>query len=228
MMKNQQFVVVLVIAALFLVSSCSSVKSYFPDKQKDYRYSREIHGLRLPSDLSEHRIEELTIDPDLPIKIKEQEAEATDVVEQTEETRQSQVGKQKSRVELAGFNGGALRLMVSESFKRTWYIVGKALSRQAIEVTDRNQSKGSFTIQFDPNKLVIEEGTLWDEFEFFFGEERHQDQQFHVLLADNGQRTEVVVTDGKGIPQSSGAGMGVLVVLFESIKDDLAGSLAGQ
>ena len=225
MMKNQQFVITLVIASLILVS-CSSVKSYFPDKQKDYRYSREIAGLRLPSDLSEHRIEELTIDPDLPVKIQEQEA--TEVVGQTEETRQSQVGKQKSRVELAGFNGGALRLMVSESFKRTWYIVGKALSRQAVEVTDRNQSKGSFTIQFDPNKQIVEEGTLWDEFEFFFGEERHQDQQFHVLLADNGQRTEVVVTDEKGIPQSNGAGMGVLVVLFESIKDDLAGSLAGQ
>ena len=150
--------------------------------------------------------------------------EATEDVEQAEETRQSQIGDQKSRVELAGFNGGALRLIVGESFKRTWYIVGKALSRQAIEVTERNQSGGSFTIQFDPTKQEVEEGSIWDEFEFFFGEEKHQDQKFHVLLADNGQRTEVVVTDEKGMPQSKGPGLGVLVVLFESITEDLIGS----
>ncbi len=221
MMKIQQFVTILAITTLFLVS-CSSVKSYFPDKQKDYRYSREIADLRLPSDLSEHRIKELTIDPDLPAKIKQQEV--TEVVEQAEETRQSQIGEQKARVELAGFNGGALRLIVGESFKRTWYIVGKALSRQSVEVTERNQPGGSYTIQFDPAKQEAEEGSIWDEFDFFFGEERHHEQQFHVLLADNGQTTEVVVTDKKGIPQSKGAGMGVLVVLFESIKEDLAGS----
>ena len=103
-------------------------------------------------------------------------------------------------------------------------IVGKALSRQSIEVTERNQPSGSFTIQFDPTNLEVEEGTLWDEFEFFFGEEKHQDQQFHILLADNGQKTEVVVTDEKGMPQTKGPGLGVLVVLFESIKEDLVGS----
>jgi len=220
-MKNQKFVITLAIASLFLFS-CSNVKHYFPDKQKDYRYSREIPDLRLPSDLSEHRISELTIDPDLPVKTQTQET--TEAVEQTEEARQSQIGDQQARVELAGFNGGALRLIVGESLKRTWYIVGKALSRQSIEVTERNQPGGSFTIQFDPKKLEVEEGTLWDEFEFFFGEERHQDQKFHVLLADNGQKTEVVVTDEKGMPQTKGPGLGVLVVLFESIKEDLVGS----
>jgi outer membrane protein assembly factor BamC len=221
MKKNQYFVTTLAIATLFLVS-CTTVTPYFPDKQKDYRYSREIADLRLPSDLSEHRIKELSIDPDLPIKIKEQKT--TEAVEQTEEARQSQIGEQKAHVQLAGFNGGALRLIVAESFKRTWYIVGKALSRQSIEVTERNQSGGSFTIQFDPTKREVEEGTLWDEFEFFFGEEQHQDQKFHILLADNGQKTEVVVTDEKGLPQSKGSGLGVLVVLFESIKEDLVGS----
>lgn len=222
MMKNQHFVITQIIATLFLVS-CSNVKPYFPDKQKDYRYSREIPDLRLPSDLSEHRISELTIDPGFPAKVQEKEV-TEEAVEQVEQTRQSRIGDQQARVELAGFNGGALRLIVSESFKKTWYIVGKALSRQSVEVTERNQPGGSYTIQFDPNKVEVEEGTLWDEFEFFFGEERHQEQQFHVLLAENGQATEVVVTDEKGMPQSKGAGLGVLVVLFESIKEDLVGS----
>lgn len=223
-MKQSPYSIFLVIAVLVNLSACSTIKPYFPDKQKDYRYSHEISRLRLPSDLTEHRVKDFSLDPELPVKNIEQQ-ETVKISEQVEETRKSQVGNQKGRVKLVGFDGGGLRLMVTEEIKRAWYIVGKALSRQAIEVTERNQNAASFTIQFDPAKDQINDGSLWNEFEFLFGEDRHLDQKFHVILADNTDQTEIIVTDENGIPQSKGPGLSLLVVLFESIKEDLTGTV---
>jgi len=201
------------------VISCSSIKPYFPDKQKDYQYSQEISPLRLPADLTEQKvtIPEKTVDLSETPEPKDFSVEA----EQENKNRQSQIGGKRGRVELVGFDGGAIRLIVYEPLKRTWYIVGKALSREAVEVTERNQAAGSYTIQFDPDKKQIEDGSLWNEFEFFFGEDKHQDQKFHIILAEDGPRTEVVVTDEQGNPQSEGTGLGVLFMLFETIKKDL-------
>ncbi len=199
--------------------SCSSIKPYFPDKQKDYRYSQEISPLRLPEDLTERK----AVVPEEPTIVSEnpEPQDFSQEPEQDKKYRQSQIGGKRGRVELVGFDGGALRLIIYEPLKRTWYIVGKALSRQAVEVTERNQAAGSYTIQFDPDKKEIEDGSLWNEFEFFFGEDKHQDQKFHIILAEDGPRTEVVVTDEQGNPQSEGSGLGVLFMLFETIKKDL-------
>ncbi len=219
MKKSRQFGFLWFFVVLSGVISCSSVKPYFPDKQKDYRYSQEISPLRLPEDLTKSK----AVLPEEPTDVSEN-SEAQDFSQEQEQDkkyRQSQLEGKRGRVELVGFDGGALRLIVYEPLKRTWYIVGKALSRQAVEVTERNQTAGSYTIQFDPDKKEIEDGSLWNEFEFFFGEDKHQDQKFHIILAEDGPRTEVVVTDEQGNPQSEGSGLGVLFMLFETIKKDL-------
>ena len=219
MKKSRQFGFLWFFVVLSGVISCSSVKPYFPDKQKDYRYSQEISPLRLPEDLTERKAV-VPVEPTIVSENPEPQ-DFSQEPKQDKKYRQSQLGGKRGRVELVGFDGGALRLIIYEPLKRTWYIVGKALSRQAVEVTERNQAAGSYTIQFDPDKKEIEDGSLWNEFEFFFGEDKHQDQKFHIILAEDGPRTEVVVTDEQGNPQSEGSGLGVLFMLFETIKKDL-------
>ncbi len=219
MKKSRQFGFLGVLFILSGAISCTSIKPYFPDKQKDYRYSQEISELRLPADLAEQKVTVSEKKVDFPEKSEPQDFSKE--LDQDKKYRQSQIGGKRGRVELVGFDGGALRLIVYEPLKRTWYIVGKALSREAVEVTERNQAAASYTIQFDPDKKEIEDGSLWNEFEFFFGEDKHQDQKFHIILAEDGPRTEVVVTDEQGNPQSEGVGLGVLFMLFETIKKDL-------
>lgn len=46
----------ILIAALMSLSACSYVKSWFPDKEKDYQYTTEIAPLSLPPDLTEDSI----------------------------------------------------------------------------------------------------------------------------------------------------------------------------
>lgn len=221
MKKNRQLVYLLISLVLSALVSCSSIKPYFPDKQKDYRYSQEIAPLRLPADLAEQKKPEPLV-TDLPTKTEQQDF--SEESQSDENIRQSQIPHKRGHVELVGFDSGAIRLVVYEPIKQTWYIVGKALSREAVEVTERNQASNSYTIQFDPAKTEVEDGSLWNEVEFFFGEDKHLDQKFHILLAADGQRTEIAVTDEKGIPQSEGTGLGVLFMLFEAIKKDLTES----
>ena len=137
MKKSRQFNFLWILLLLSGVISCSFIKPYFPDKQKDYRYSQEISPLRLPADLAEQKttVQEKTVDLLEPPEPKDFSVEE----EQDKKYRQSQIGGKRGRVELVGFDGGAIRLIVYEPLKRTWYIVGKALSREAVEVTERNQ-----------------------------------------------------------------------------------------
>ena len=197
------------------LSACSRVSKYFPDKQKDYRYSAEIAVLHLPRDLNENAIEEPVSFVGSGLTPEEQQ--------QAKENLKSQIGEQRGRVELVGFAGGATRLLIHEPFSRSWYVVGKALSRSALEVTNRNQLDAAYIVQYDPNEKTIEDGSLMNEFDYFFGEDLHQDEEYQIRLADNGaNHTEVIITDKDSVPLSDGAGLSLMVLLFDAIKNDIA------
>ena len=207
----------LVLILLLNLTACSTVKSYFPDKQKDYRYSAEISALNLPSDLSENAIEEgATID---------QSALAPGEAPQQEQAQRlkSQIGERRGRVELVSYQGGATRLIILEPFSRSWFIVGKALSRLSMEVTSRNQIDGAYSVRYDPQEKEIEDGSLVNEFEYFFGDDLHQDEEYHIRLAEIGPNdTEVIVLDTDNVPLSKGPGLNLMMVLFDVIKTDIA------
>lgn len=205
--------IVAVLILLANLAACSSIKHYFPDKQKDYRYTAEISALNLPADLGDNAIEH-----------EQQLAEPAEKGEPTGPERlQSRIGERRGRVELVGYGGGAARLLISEPFMRSWFIVGKALSRSALEVTQRNKEEGAYSVRFDPAAKQIKDGSLWNEFEFFFGEELHQDEEYQIRLAENGEHnTEVIVMDTAGKPLSKGPGLSLLMLLFTAIKTDIA------
>lgn len=212
---NDKFLTVCLLgtAILLNISACSDVKNYFPDKQKDYRYSAEISALNLPSDLGDNAIDDT-------VSVEEKSAAAEQ--EGDPERLQSGIGGRKGRVELVSFAGGATRLLIQEPFSRSWYILGKALSRSAMEVTERNQEEGAYIVQYDPSDREVEDGSIWNDVMFFFGDDLHKDQEFHIRLAENGiNSTEVMVLDEKDVPLSKGAGLTLLIVLFDAIKTDI-------
>ena len=213
-MNNKFLTVCLLGTAILLnISACSNVKSYFPDKQKDYRYSAEISALNLPSDLGDNAIDDT-------VSVEEKSAAAGQ--EGDPERLQSGIGGRNGRVELVSFAGGATRLLIQEPFSKSWYILGKALSRSAMEVTERNQEEGAYIVQYDPKDREVEDGSIWNDVMFFFGDDLHQDQEFHLRLAENGiNSTEVIVLDEKDVPLSKGAGLTLLIVLFDAIKTDI-------
>ena len=205
------------IIASFLVfglSACGHMKSYFPDKEKDYQLTTEIPELIVPSDLTDAVQRPVAIDS--PAVISNEEVEGAASVNRDK--------KQSIDVDLVEFAGGAARIQIEDSIERSWRTVGKALSSHSIEITDRNELERVFHVQYDPDFKKVEDGSLWDEVLFIFGSDPAKEKEFKVRLAESNSLTEVIVLDSDDQPLSEGSGLKLLKLLYKTIKEDLSNS----
>jgi len=218
---------------LFNLSACSRIKSYFPDKTKEYQLITEIPPLTVPSDLSSDAIRNSeVIDPSVPVfQIKEgfmppdsEDGDSTTDENVTGEyvSEEKTEAKENIYVDLLEFSGGATRIRIEDTIDRNWRRVGRALSRHSIEITARDELDRIYYVQYDADFKKVEDGSLWDEALFIFGSDPAQEKEFRVRLVENGSLTEVIVLDKNDKPLSKGPGLKLLRLIFESIKEDLA------
>jgi len=214
---------------LMLLSACSYVQSLFPDKERDYQFTTEIPSLVLPPDLNRSANAAAAA----PVPAKEPAAEvvadgaATAEVAPTTEPAEAEpsVDQKTIQVELVKSEQGENRLRIGAPLAQAWRIVGKALSRKSMEVTQRLQAENSFVVQYNPNEEKVEDDSIWDELKFMFGGFEPGDKEYVVELQDiDEQVTEVLVT-GKEKQSSAGDGVGLklLTLIKDTIKSDLAG-----
>jgi len=214
---------------LMLLSACSYVQSLFPDKERDYQFTTEIPSLVLPPDLNRSANAAAAA----PVPAKEPAAEvvadgaATAEVAPTTEPAEAEpsVDQKTIQVELVKSEQGENRLRIGAPLAQAWRIVGKALSRKSMEVTQRLQAENSFVVQYNPNEEKVEDDSIWDELKFMFGGFEPGDKEYVVELQDiNEQVTEVLVTDKeKQSSAGDGAGLKLLTLIKDTIKSDLAG-----
>jgi len=231
-------------ALLSALSACSYVKSLFPDKEKDYQYTIEIPPLILPDDLKKSQIPGVTKPAPStsplsanaampPVAVKAPVQEANSAAPAKEEpaatplapaSPESEAGIPDTAitVERIKFDNGENRLHINVPFTRAWRIVNKALSRKAIEVTERNQEARLITVQYDPDEQKVEDSTYWDELKFMFKGIQSNEKTYLLKLEENNQQTVIVVVDEEQKLLSDAASVKLLTVLEETIKADLA------
>jgi len=192
-------------AALVNVSACTYIKNLFPDKEKDYQFTTEIPPLVLPPDLSGESIAKL---PAAPVTPPDEEA--------------STVERKLIQVELLDAGEGTKKLHIGVPSGTAWRMVGKALSRNSVEVTNRNQEEKSFDIQYDPNKEEIDDESIWAEAKFFLKGLDTTEQEFILKLVENNRQTDVLITDKEQKPVSNATSLSLLMLLHDTIKADLA------
>ncbi len=201
--------------------ACSTIKSYFPDKTKDYQLETELPPLALPDDIKpEAKIKDQPILPE-PVYSRENSG-----------TVQTKIAKNKPDTaekplylpaELIEYDAGATRLRIYQPIEKAWRFVGKALSRQAIEITQRDDTGYSYVVQYDPHARKAEDGALWDELMFFFGNDPSQEKQYFIQLTPrNSDLTDVVVLDDQKQVVRQGDGLKLLKLLKTTINNDLA------
>lgn len=192
---------------LIVISACSRIKSYFPDKEKDYQFKTEIQELVIPEDLDHHSIQ----------KTPTRDAVMSAQAPAAEEDRAELI-----HVERIIYDGGASRLRIDQPLAKTWRIVGKALARKAVEIVSRNKPEGLFIVMYDPNERKVTDDSLWDEVLFMFGQFGGNEQEYRIKLAEYDDYTEVIVLDEKDKPLSEGPGLALLQLLHEAIEEDMA------
>ena len=202
---------------LITIPSCGYMKDYFPDKEKDYQLTKEIPELIIPPDLSGNKTYPVSdsfsdYDKDL---VQEDYANKESVFVKNE-------NQESATVDLIKYSDKSTRLKITDTFIRSWRIVGKALSRHSIEITNREVLKGVYFVQYDPDFEKVEDGSLWDEILFIFGTDPAKDKEFKVKLVEHKDGTEVIVLDDHDIEISEEQGLALLELLYETIRKDLA------
>ncbi len=207
------------IAVLLNLSACSTIKTWFPDKEKDYQFTTEIPPLILPPDLSGEAIATVPATPDV---VADGEAPAAPVIETI-----PAIERKSIQLELVEADQGIKRLRIGAPLAMSWRLVGKALSRKSIEVTNRKQDEAVFHVQYDPNKQEVEDDSFWDEVIFLFKGLNVTEQAYVVKLVDNNslenkQQTDVLILDKEQQPVADEAGLKLLMLLHDTIKAGLA------
>jgi outer membrane protein assembly factor BamC len=201
--------------------ACETLQSFFPDKQKDYRYSAEIPPLEIPPELKSDTIK---LEDDLHPSIAAQGTPEAVVEAPSATSREVPLKTAESPQQgIVSWTEGGSRLLIDKNFEIAWFMVAKALLHKAIEVNDRDRSQGVFFVHYDPEKYEIRDGSLWDEVAFFFGARDSNELPYRVRVLESGERTEVAVTDDSDAPVTQGPGLSLLKLLFESIKTDAEG-----
>ena len=245
-MKTKIITLLISVAALSELTACSYVKSLFPDKEKDYQYTTEIPPLMLPADLNNTRIPGAhpmasapSVGADaavLPVVVNTPEgavtaASALDKPAVPVETAspaaaspgsQAEVQDTAIIVERVRLDGGNNLLRMNVDFGRAWRTVSKALSRKAIEVTERNQETRIITVLYDPNEQKVEDESYWDEMVFLFKGIQSNEKAYLLKFEENNQQTDIVVVDEDQKPLSDEASSKLLTLVEETIKADLA------
>ena len=225
------------------VSGCSTLQSWFPDKEKDYQFTTELPPLVIPHDLVQK--------PSLPTRSASPsyvptETSAAKIVESVSSKKsvsktiapaiekpvalvnrptltdaETELSRNEIQVSVTHENAPTLNLNVPSV--RAWRIVGKALSRSNIEVTNRNQDSGQIHIQVADAKSKVEpEKSLWDNTISVFNPFAENEQSYILQFRESNAKTAVTVLNPKLQPLSDGMDNKVLMILFDAIKADLS------
>lgn len=129
----------------------------------------------------------------------------------------------RNEIQISFTHENAPTLNLNVPTARAWRIVGKALSRSNIEVTNRNQETGQIQIQVaDSKPQPQEEKSFLDEtfsvLDGFVSNETPYVLQFH----ESNQKTAVTVLNSEFQAVADGSDNKLLMLLFETIKADLS------
>ena len=220
MNTSKYWLFVLVAFSTVNLSACNTITGWFPDKEKDYHYHKEIPELEYPPDLQPKSDKQRNISDGNKFTKKQQESDAGINRVNQEQSDDAVISNDRVIVRMVEYDEGSVRIQIDSSLKRAWPIVGKALSRNSIEITDRNRSEAVYFVQYDPEVEKYEDGSISDEFGFFFGDDPRQEKEYHIRLAEDKNITEVMVADENDKPLSEGDGIKLLNLLYETIKAD--------
>ncbi len=237
---------------MVVTSGCSYIENLFPDKERDYQYTTETPLLNWPSGLRQNKAEGSSNDVSPPAsQVNNSETSATDSeaappavseshsensaaddtaspetpeASNTEITpaEESDVQDTVSSVEIIKYDDGESRLRLGAGFSKSWRLVNKALTRNTIEVTDRNHDQGTIKIQYDPDEQKAKDDSFMDEIDFIFKGININDKEYNLKFEEHGQQTDVIALDEEHLPLlNDNNALRLLKLLSDTIKADL-------
>lgn len=218
-------------AVLINIAACSTIKTWFPDKEKDYQFTTEIPPLILPPDLAGDSIAKSPI-AKAPVANTPETTAAVTTAPKVEAA--PTIDRKLIQLELIDADQGTKRLRIGAPSEIAWRMVGKALSRKSIEVTNRNQEAGVFHVQYTANKEQVEDESIWDEITFALKGLVVTEQEYEIKLVgikpidntvekivENKPQTDIIILNKEQKLATDETSLKLLALLHHAIKADL-------
>lgn len=227
-----------------IISGCSTIKSYFPDKEKDYRFTAEIPELVIPEDLKSSQVvaaaparlsnsavqdaqASQSATPASLAPVKSADAKPTPSLEQAQPVTEKDYSgdvdltelPENTEAKLINVAGGTALLQVNQNLSRTWRIVSQALTRKSVEVTQRKVDEKYFLVQFEPVVKELKDDSVWDSLDFVFGPENNQEQEYRISLLGKELQTDIQVAPVKQASCSNDHCVQLLTLLQQAIAE---------
>jgi len=93
------------------------------------------------------------------------------------------------------YSDGERRLRIATPPDKAWHLVSKALSRNSIEVTERDQDQKLFYVQYNPEAKKAEDGSLLDEAVFMLKGFEANEKEYLLKLIPVDDKTDLAITD---------------------------------
>jgi outer membrane protein assembly factor BamC len=228
------FQVGFIVCVVIGTSGCSTLQSWFPDKEKDYQFTTELPPLVIPTDLVQKiSVPAKKITPTaansvgaitpkkLATKKIESVIEKIAVVENRPTLTDAETELNRNEIQVSLTHENAPTLNLNVPLVRAWRIVGKALSRSGIEVTNRGQDSGQIYIQFVEAKQQPEK-SLWDNTISVFNPFSENEQSYILQFHEANLKTSVTVLTPELQTITDGLDNKILLILFDAIKTDLS------
>jgi outer membrane protein assembly factor BamC len=219
-MKNLTPVIAFYVASS--LSGCSTIQSWFPDKEKDYQFTSELAPLVIPPDLM-HKAKTpsrltalppvLEKTPDIPAIIAKQP------IDNRQPVNSDTIPLNRDDIQLTRSDDKTSQFSLNVPYERAFRIIGKAISRSGIEVLERSEEAKTIKIQVTQAPTAPVEKSFLDEtlsmFDIF-----EADEKIYVIefTENNGKTSATLLSSNlKPFTQSNA----VFMRLYNSIQTDL-------
>lgn len=136
---------------------------------------------------------------------------------------ESDVQETVSSVEIVKYDDGESRLRLGTNFSKAWRVVNKALTRNTIEVTERNHDLGTVKIYYDPDEKKAKDDSFMDELDFIFKGIEINDKEYNLKFEEHGGQTDLIVLDDEHLPLLNDNNVvRFLKMIADTIKTDLS------
>ncbi|WP_347988910.1 outer membrane protein assembly factor BamC [Methylomonas sp. AM2-LC] len=231
----------LILVILQALSGCSYIRGLFPDKERDYQFRTEVPDLLIPDDLKPQATANSRMTglmpvnppkaPDSPaIPVQTATVVKESIPAKPKQTASTTAVETSEPVQVEVTSAAVSSLQIDQAKIPAWRLVARALSRQRIEIVERNLDNAYFYVKYDPDAIKPEDNSFWDEMAFLFGEDPSHEQQYRIsLLEITPQSTEVTVQNSEGKTVSNSPATRLLKLIADGINlDTPAGSEATE
>ncbi|MCP3849922.1 MAG: outer membrane protein assembly factor BamC [Gammaproteobacteria bacterium] len=113
---------------------------------------------------------------------------------------------------------GNARLVVKETFPRTWRRTGVSLDRISFVVEDRNRDEGVYFVQYNDPLAEEKDTGFFSGLKFWKDKVAVDKSKYQIKLFPRGDDTVIIVLDSNGKPDTSKTAYRILNLLHEQLK----------